>query len=579
MEKPIVAASLFSRSFFVIITICLCITHSQQPLRPIFYQDESSVWIATPAGLIRYQPENQTASLQRPEPINDILFNDNTLWTATATGLWYADVRYLDWKKYSTANGLASDSIVRIAADLDFIYVAHPHACSRLDNLTGQWESFGDFSDLTVFDLYTDQDYLWVATEKGVRYFEKRFNVWKEYTKENGLLSPLVLHIFFFNESIWFLTDKGLSRYNPGMKAWNSYAFGSDIGLTSVKNLWTDAEYLWIAAAEGVYRFRSKNQTWEQFSSNSPLEKNTVRGAASVPQKAWFATENGIFCYQEDKRQWTTYTAIEGLSDDAMDNIICAGQQVIAYKGSSVQVYNSDEDLWKNCVLESNSSLKQQSSGKPQFFNDQRGLGVAMADRATMSLLGRAYMKIKNKADFPTPLFKSITDYIFNKNLDTVVNKDTIPRFKDVLSYWLKAQLNGVIDLQKDRSIRASYDNTDPLGERRYGVEYRGGEPDYLKKAGLHDKQKTDYFFSTLIHPTYIEGLAVRTEFGDRVGGRKLRRATTGLWAGRQKTLSLRKLIAFQEDNFYYLNVNNIITESVVLTVDGTVLDPRDYSL
>jgi hypothetical protein len=386
-------------------------------------------------------------------------------------------------------------------------------------------------------------------------------------------------------------TDKGFSRYAINMKSWNSYPLGNGIVGSAVTSMLVDASYIWVVSPEGVARFNGKNQSWENFSRNMPIDKKTVYSLSTSGTTEWFTTSDGVYSFAEDQRRWKTYTAVDGLSYDVQDEVYTSGQTTLCRKGTSFSYLKTDQDLWYASQVKVTGIGGQKPKWKAHM--DETGLGVAAPGGQSVSLRGTAQYKVKNKATFPEPLGTSIGNYLTNKNLDSIVYAydtaagvitrgkplDTVSTYKDFLYGWAKAQLNLNADLNNGRTFRATYDNTDPLGDLRYSAEYRGFGDDNLRRLGWRTDQKTDYFFSSLINPTYLEGAGVRTEFGDRVGDKKLRRVNTGVWAGFGKTKYLRKLIPFREDNFYELGVENIVTESVVILVDGQVVDPSDYSI
>jgi len=548
------------------------------------------VWWGSEIGLNRFQTENELWGNIRPEPVTDLCTDDKIMWVGTNHGVFYADLRYLDWKSYSSKQGIPSDTVVRVVSDLDYTYIAGPHGLARFNKLVEQWEPIGDFANKRIYDLYSNQTQLWVATDAGVFYFDKKFEKWESYTQNNGLLSNTAFRIFYFADCIWVLTDKGFSRYSGSMKSWNSYKLGDGIVGSNVNYMLVDASYIWVVAPEGVARFNGKNQTWEKFSKNMPIEKTTVTSISTSGTTSWFTTTNGVYTFDEDQRRWKTYTAVDGLSDDVQDEIFTTGQTTLCKKANTYSYLNPTEDIWHPTEIKVTGNGAAKQNWKSHM--DETGLGVSAPDGQSVNLLGRAYYKLSNKATFPEPVAQSIGNYITNKNLDSIVTTvkidstgmpDTtvalLPRYKDMLYGYAKAQLNLNADLNNGRTFRGTFDNTDPLGDLRYSAEYRGFGDDNLRRLGWRTDQKTDYFQSTLINPTYLEGAGIRTEFGDRVGDKKLRRVNSGFWAGWGKAQYMRKLVTFREDNFYELGVQNIITESVAITVDGKAVDPADYSI
>jgi frataxin-like iron-binding protein CyaY len=590
MLRNILSILLFAGSAGVFAGAITAAPAEGPPPRQLFFQSDKTVWWGTQSGLNRFQTENELWSNVRPDAITDLCLDEQVLWTGTEHGVFFADLRYLDWKTYGAKQGLSSDTVVRIVSDLDYVYAAGPHGLARMSKLVEQWEPMGDFSGKRIYDLYSNQTQLWVATDAGVFYFDKKFEKWESYNASTGLISNTVYRIFYFGDFLWALTDKGFSRYSSGMKSWNSYKLGNGIVGSSVRYMLVDASYIWIASPEGVARFSAKNQTWENFSRSTPLEKKTVNAISTSGTNSWFATSDGVFFFAEDQRRWKTYTSVDGLSDDVQEEIYATGQTTICRKDLSFSYWHPTEDLWFS------STVKVAAGGgkakwKPHL--DESGLGAVAPSGQSINLLGRAYTNLINSADFPAPIDKSIGNYLTNKNLDSLAIRSTtdsvtgnpkfdttlISRYHDQLYNITKAQLNLNADLGSGRTFRGSYDNTDPLGDLRYAAEYKGFGDDILKRAGWRTDQKTDYFFSSLIDPTYLEGAGIRTEFGDRVGDKKLRRVNTGLWAGWRKTRYLDTLVAFNEDNFYDLGVPNITTESVVIRIDGQPVDPKDYSL
>lgn len=573
-------------AFFLIICLVFAAASTTPPPRQLFFQSANAAWWGTQFGLNRFQTENELWGNIRPEAVNDLCLDDQELWVGTNRGAFYADLRYLDWKSFSSKQGMPSDTVVRLVADLDYVYAAGPHGLARYNKLTMQWEPIGDFRGKLLYDLYSNQSQLWVATNQGVFWFDKKFEKWESYTSANGLISNEAFRVFHFSNYIWIETDKGFSRYSISMKSWNSYPLSDGIVGSAVNYMYVDASYIWVASPEGVARFNGANQSWENFSRNMPIEKKTVYSISTSGTTEWFATSDGVYTFDESQRRWKTYTSVDGLSDDVQEEIYTSGQTTLCRKGNTFSYLKTDQDLWYA------TTIKVSGGGQKQVWKahmDETGAGATAPGGQSLNLLGRAYYNVENKASFPAPVGTSIGNYITNKNLDSFAListdssgkpvYDTVARYKDFLYGWARAQLNLNADLNNGRTFRATYDNTDPLGDLRYSAEYRGFGDDAVRRAGWRTDQKTDYLFSSLIGPTYLEGAGIRTEAGDRLGDKKLRRVSTGVWGGWGKTKYFRKLIPFREDNFYELGVQNIVTETVEILVDGQVVDPNDYSI
>ena len=127
------------------------------------------------------------------------------------------------------------------------------------------------------------------------------------------------------------------------------------------------------------------------------------------------------------------------------------------------------------------------------FYNNEKGLGFSTPNERSVSLLGRTYFKLKNKAEFEQPFLDNIKDYI-TVSEDEMSDSAYNDYFSNFLNYWMKAQLNLNADLKNDRFIRGSFDNTDPLGDLKYGLEYRGYGDNRVRRFGWLKDQKNDFF-------------------------------------------------------------------------------------
>ena len=168
------------------------------PPRQLFFQYNNIVWWGTAFGLNRFLTTNELWGNIRPESVNDLCLDDPELWVATDRGALYADLRYLDWKSYTAKQGLPSDTVVRLVVDPDYVYAAGPHGLARFNKVVMQWEPMGNFADKRIYDLYSNQSQLWVATDQGVFYFDKKFEKMGKLYHEHRAYFQYCLQTFLF---------------------------------------------------------------------------------------------------------------------------------------------------------------------------------------------------------------------------------------------------------------------------------------------------------------------------------------------------------------------------------------------
>ncbi|MBD3422429.1 MAG: hypothetical protein GF398_20130 [Chitinivibrionales bacterium] len=559
-------------------------------------QQGNTVWHGADYGLIRYQTENDSWDLILHNAVTALHLDENVLWTGTGSGLYFADLRYLDWQSYTVADGLGVDSIVDVVADMDFVFAAGSHDLARMDKLIEQWEPIGEFGDTRIYDLFSDQQFLWIATGKGVRRFDKQYEKWETFDTRQGIASTAIYRLFQFGGQLWLLGDEGYAQFNRSVNTWTSSGIDQGILSRQVSGLEVDASNIWSLTPQGIARYSAQSGSWEHFSQNTPIEHAAIFDVSTSGSAIWIAADQGVFLFDEQSRRWTSFSELDGLSSDTQDVIFAIGREALVRRRLAFGVYQADEDAWQTTELIA-AAADDASSGRWQGYWDEKGLGAGKPGGPDIALHGRAYVKLKNKAEFPAPVMDNVLDYLRSENLDSTAtvldsfavspandtirytHEEQVPRLDDFLYAWTKAQLNLAADLKNGRRLRSSFDNTDPLGDVRYGIEYQGAAEDHIRQAGWQETQKTDYFFSSLIDRTYLEGAGLRAQFGGKIGTKKRRRANLGIWGGRRKTEYLRTLLPFAESNFYELGVRNIISESVAIRVDGELLDPREYSI
>ncbi|MBL8028804.1 MAG: hypothetical protein JNL74_20435, partial [Fibrobacteres bacterium] len=504
-----------------------------------------NIWLGLDNGLFRYQKEGERWTPILEEAPKDILLNGNDMFVATNSALFCTDIRYMNWKKVTASAGLASDTIIKLAADLDYIYAASPGGISRMDISQESWEPFNSFPGESVADIYTDQDNLWVATDKGLHHYEQTYQKWEAFHTEDGLSENKIQRLFYFNNALYLVHDKSLTRYNERMKSWTVFDNRSGLPGSLIKECYVDGSRIWIGTDAGVFRFSSENETWENFSKNTPLDSTTISKINSTGAVHYFATKNGLYSYTEETRKWTKYNTNDGLCGDMTSSVVSAGGIVFSGGADCFSVFFPEENIWRKKNVKSSISFKA-------------------LDR--FKLTGRAYFKVKTKADIPGPLNENIPYLLFD------APKDSLANYNYFMYWWTKAYLGLNGDLGNKRNILASYDNTDPASSNlRYSAGFTGAESDLVREISLNSHQKIYLSRSKLITPSYVKGGEINIE--------PSRRFKTSGWGGESRTLFEVMTIPFQEDNFYFLDKGNIISETVELLVDGQHIDQKEYSL
>ncbi|MFQ6042315.1 MAG: hypothetical protein ACE5PV_15775, partial [Candidatus Poribacteria bacterium] len=68
-----------------------------------------------------------------------------------------------------------------------------------------------------------DTNNVWIATDRGVSRFLRRENVWRHYTKADGLADDDINAVAIDGNYVWFATNAGVSRYDVAKDTFRNF--------------------------------------------------------------------------------------------------------------------------------------------------------------------------------------------------------------------------------------------------------------------------------------------------------------------------------------------------------------------
>jgi ligand-binding sensor domain-containing protein/Cdc6-like AAA superfamily ATPase len=198
---------------------------------------------------------------------------------ASGSGIAVAQGFRSPWRAFTTADGLAADTVTAIHQTRDgALWFGSMQGLNRYD---GAWETYTTTDGLAhneITAIFQDQDgVLWVGTRGGLSRYEGGW-----LTPPDGLVGHDVSGIGQFEDgSLWFSTlDGGLSRLQGGR--------------------------------------------WDAYTEFEGLPCNCATAVAQGPRgDIWVGTHLGLAHY--NGRTWRTYTMADGLADNMVTDILVAG--------------------------------------------------------------------------------------------------------------------------------------------------------------------------------------------------------------------------------------------------------------
>ncbi|HYC62403.1 MAG TPA: two-component regulator propeller domain-containing protein [Thermoanaerobaculia bacterium] len=281
---------------------------------------DGTVWVGTARGrllnisAVRGGARAVPVAVPLPRtPITALAATANAIWIGTSGGL----SRYRDGKldTWTTANGLSSDTIVTLAADLDDALlvgtstgldrIAANGAITHIDGLPAD--------QITALRRDSDRN-LWIGTySNGI--FRSSASGVEPYAMADGLLNPTVRSIFEDDEgSLWIGTNGGAEQLRAG--AFVNWSERDGLSDAVARVLFEDRDgALWVGTANSLSRWNGK--------AFEKIDDARLTGILSIAQSRdgtyWFGTSKGV--YRQSRGVMTHLTTAEGLSNNTIRDI------------------------------------------------------------------------------------------------------------------------------------------------------------------------------------------------------------------------------------------------------------------
>jgi len=247
--------------------------------------------------------------------VQDIAFENNTLWIASTGGVILFDVQTNEYiQTITNVDGLDHVVVTSMIIDQlgDVWFATDGGGLSKLNRPEFLWRTYGEFDGVALHVNILQQDgrNLWLGTDEGISFFQWGWDwdeqdttfVWKEnYDSRNGLPSDLVLSLAIDDSTIWVGTDAGVCMgvKNQNLKDpqnWTSFFAVNGLPSVEILSLMIEPSSIWAGTANGVAVFNG--DSWIE----AGLAGLRVYSLKRIEDRVWAATSGGVFCYQDE--QW-----------------------------------------------------------------------------------------------------------------------------------------------------------------------------------------------------------------------------------------------------------------------------------
>jgi len=302
------------------------------------YQDKSNmIWLATYAGVERFNPEQTKFMLFRPKPPTTLVNNSvqafaedslHHLWIGTFNGIFIMDRKTGDYsiirREGKNPHALSSNVIQSLCYDSrGNMWVGTRSGLNLFDPLHKNFRTYFTTKDTArgisfINSLVTDKNGdLLIGGAGGLSMFDYKNDSVQNSFKES------ILELFVDNRGIIWIGGGGLSfgliRYDKSLEKremfFNIPGDKSSLPSNSVYSIKQDLNgVIWLGTEAGLCSFDETQKKFTNYSEKNGLPNvHVAQLLIDDKNRIWMSTNRGISMFNESRTKFTNYDPSDGL--------------------------------------------------------------------------------------------------------------------------------------------------------------------------------------------------------------------------------------------------------------------------
>jgi len=235
--------------------------------------------------------------------VNFLLLVSDSLYAATANGLFYSLNQGKDWKIIFKGKNSLENECTTLAVLPDAMYLGTKGGLFISKDQGHSWyketAKLGNSHILTIAYNLKETDYIYIACADGVFKSKDSGQTWERT----------------------FVTSPTESGNGEEEVAEDQDEEKQESTIRYVSIDFNNSNYLYLATAKGVYRSLDRGQTWNSFSDDGLLSKEAQFLLVSKESQLYAVTKSGIFEYKGERwQELSLRLAVDKVNFLALDN-------------------------------------------------------------------------------------------------------------------------------------------------------------------------------------------------------------------------------------------------------------------
>lgn len=241
--------------------------------------------------------------------ISVITGKDNIIWVGTRHGVNKINKDNMTIEKYTMEEGLINNNIKSLLVDSkNRLWIGTPHGISILDINTNEITDMTDrlikagITDPYIQEIYEDKDGIfWIGayTTGGLIKFDPTKDTIQTYNsyKKDGDKEEIIINgirdiVEDKHSNLWIGTNNGLLYYNKKNNSFKEYTEKDGLANNIVYQILMDEEQnIWMSTNNGISKFDINNNRFINLSSTDGLQSNEFNGNSA------YKCKNGDFLF------------------------------------------------------------------------------------------------------------------------------------------------------------------------------------------------------------------------------------------------------------------------------------------
>ncbi|MBN1348425.1 hypothetical protein JXJ21_03385 [candidate division KSB1 bacterium] len=426
---------------------------------------ENQLWIGTPAGLYRYNPDDDAFKrFSLPlssQQIHQLYHENEWLWCVSDSGLAVLHVRLNEWLAFTTQNGLPANKINGLDIQEDFVWIATENGAARFDMLIEEWETIDSARGLrqqSVKDIRVLDDRVWMIGDSQFTEYDPNFEKWRYFPLEDSTIS--IIRAFQLGEELWLVCDLGLIRFNPHLQTRQRH-FQTFLNRSNLIDLFVDDQQLWAITKLGIFTYEAGSAVWREFEGNSALISEPPLGGTVNSQQIWVLTGQHVMIWDRSQKSWEILDYAVGLAASRYESVYSDGSLDMLFKSELIDYRALPAGPWRAIPLPRQNGVSRLNGRRilANLFDNETGGYLALGAYRWM---------------WEGTRVSWIQENLWQENLPAEIGAAQ------------RLDIKSQLQLDSTRTVTGFYNNID-YSETMYGLRYKSRQDDLFQEMSWGD--------------------------------------------------------------------------------------------